>query len=160
MKRKCMILKDQAGALCGCLIQEADRLICSCRGQLDGDGELVCIGLSGRERTLTVNLRKEETVWPQDGEEVEMAYITKDGELVCATGEHAALRFRTGKPARIDERKKLLPGEQVQPGMGRQSSAQTEDWCMGSEARWPPPPCMLGARYHCGRWRQGDDEDS
>lgn len=158
MRRKCLILKDAQGGLCGYLMQEDGRIVLNRRSGDDRDGTLVCIDSYGRAHRLPMEGQTQEMQWTDEGRALEMVYGEAGGELLFVSGEDAKRAYLSGResgnvcaqgvrdaPEEESMRKEPLQGEEA----AAQSRAQ--------EARWPPPPCMMGARYCGGVWRIGNE---
>lgn len=154
MKRKCLILKDAQGGLCGYLIQEDGRIVLNRRSGVDRSGMLVCFDSLGGVRRLPMEERTQEMQWTDEGRILEMVYGETGGELIFSSGEDAKRAYlssgRETENTRAQGVRAVPEEENVQnePPPEAKTAQRREQ-----ETRWPPPPCMVGARYSGGVWR-------
>ena len=83
------------------------------------------------------------------------AYVCSGGRLLMDTGEAARRAFERAEEAcqsaqRPEGKRKDARGEDVRTHARRQTEGDTIE---AAECRWPPPPCMPGARYVNGAWK-------
>lgn len=141
------VFKTKNGAACGYIIARGKKLCIRltenmknvCLTVLDEDGE----------QTFDGNFGTEETEKTGRGKKLFGAYGVSDGQLVMDTGETARKAFEKRRLAADCEKKKpvLQPADSMKSEPERQTR-KTEK----SERRWPPPPCIPGAKYEKGMW--------
>ena len=96
-----------------------------------------------------------ERAYPAAGSRLMGAYVCSGGRLLMDTGEAARRAFERAEEARqsaqrSERERKDARGEDAKTHARRQTEGDT----IGTaERRWPPPPCMPGARYVNGAWR-------
>lgn len=144
MNRNCLILRDAQGGLWGYVMQEDGRIALHKRSGCTDGGTLVCIGAQGCVRRMAMEEGAQEMHWPDEGARLEAAYGTTGGELLFFSGEEARRAYETNSEAQSqgaqEQNRAPLSGEAAVPNVRQ-------------DARWPPPPCLQGARYCGGVWR-------
>lgn len=109
-------------------------------------------------RTFEGKLDGLESVYPGSGKHLLGAYVCMGEKLLMDTGETARAAFEEAERQRAHARKpgstrKSAQEENRRTEM-RREAVQVENMETGAtERRWPPPPCMPGAKYVNGAWR-------
>ena len=96
-----------------------------------------------------------ERTYPAAGSRLMGAYVCSGGRLLMDTGEAARRAFERAEEACQPAQR---PEGEGQDARGEDARAHTrrqneENVIEAAERRWPPPPCMPGARYVNGAWR-------
>lgn len=96
-----------------------------------------------------------ERTYPAAGSRLMGAYVCSGGRLLMDTGEAARRAFERAEEAcqpaqRPEGEGQDACGEDAETHARRQTEGDTIG---AAERRWPPPPCMPGARYVNGAWR-------
>ena len=96
-----------------------------------------------------------ERTYPAAGSRLMGAYVCSGGRLLMDTGEAARRAFERAEEACQPAQR---PEGEGQDACGEDARAHTrrqneENTIEAAERRWPPPPCMPGARYVNGAWR-------
>lgn len=96
-----------------------------------------------------------ERTYPAAGSRLMGAYVCSGGRLLMDTGEAARRAFERAEEACQSAQR---PEGEGQDARGEDARAHTrrqneENAIEATERRWPPPPCMPGARYVNGAWR-------
>lgn len=96
-----------------------------------------------------------ERTYPAAGSRLMGAYVCSGGRLLMDTGEAARRAFERAEEACQPAQR---PEGEGQDARGEDARAHTrrqneENTIEAAERRWPPPPCMPGARYVNGAWR-------
>lgn len=159
MKAKCLILKDSQGCLVGYFLQEESKLVFKSRkGKMDGC-QMVCVDDSGRRHILTLKDEWGEIPFLEPDVQIEAAYGLKGNELIWASGEAAKRAYEADQAARREQANadvRQTMADAPTDSLPEREAAENPLQAF-SQMRWPPPPCMPGARYEQGRWRTGDD---
>lgn len=159
MKAKCLILKDPRGCLGGYFLQEESKLVFKSRqGKLDGC-QMVCVDDSGRRHTLTVKDEWDEIPFLEPDTQIEAVYALKGNELIWVSGEAAKRAYEADQAAhreKADADARQAMEDAPADSLPERETAENPTQAI-SQMRWPPPPCMPGARYEQGRWRTDDD---
>lgn len=155
MNRKCLILKDMQGSLCGYLLQEDGKIDLKRRAEAVQGGTLVCIDVQGRTCRLSLEEGTEEMQWADEGEELKLVYGVTGGGLMFVSGEDARRAYDANRET--ENRGIQSVRIVVQEVRKRQNEPPPGEWAAVQnrmmEIRWPPPPCLQGARYSGGRWQ-------
>ena len=96
-----------------------------------------------------------ERAYPAAGSRLMGAYVCSGGRLLMDTGEAARRAFERAEEAyqpaqRPEGEGQDAHGEDARAHARRQNE---ENAIEAAERRWPPPPCMPGARYVNGAWK-------
>ena len=96
-----------------------------------------------------------ERTYPAAGSRLMGAYVCSGGRLLMDTGEAARRAFERAEEACQPAQR---PEGEGQDACGEDARAHTrrqneENTIEAAERRWPPPPCMPGARYVNGAWK-------
>lgn len=84
------------------------------------------------------------------------AYVCAEGKLLMETGEAARSAFEQAQ-------RRILPARTTRKEERRRETENQREWKRESiktetaERRWPPPPCMPGAKYVNGAWRISEE---
>ncbi len=177
---KSFVMKRPDGSLAGYLIQESDGRACFRAHALPEEGaRLTLVFRNGTQASRAVSGERE-AAWIERSGDVEAAFVAREGKLLMSTGERGrkayeaalerdeARRRSTERREREAAVRKLADvQEKAADEAPDQEPERTEPaFCEEKkvpqtapnvdalpERRWPPPPCMPGARYEEGRWR-------
>lgn len=145
------VLKRRNGEACG-YVMAMDKEVRVRLPNEKGTAKMAVI-YADQTQTLEGMLDGLERTYPVAGSRLLGAYVCSDGRLLMDTGEAARRAFERAEEARQfaqrPERKDAR-GEDVQTHARRQTEENTIE---AAERRWPPPPCMPGARYVNGAWK-------
>lgn len=159
MKAKCLILKDSQGCLGGYFLQEESKLVFKSRkGKMDGC-QIICVDDSGRRHILTVKDEWNEIPFSETDAQIEAVYGLKENELIWTSGEAAKRAYEADQAVRreqTDADARQTMADAPTGGLPEREIERNPKQAI-SQLRWPPPPCMPGARYEQGLWRTNDD---
>ena len=142
------VLKRRNGEACG-YVMARDKEV---RVRLPNEKGTAKMAVIYVDQTQTIEgmLDGLERTYPAAGSRLLGAYVCSGGRLLMDTGEAARRAFERAEEVR----------QSAQRPEGKRKDAwtharrQTEGDTIGAaERRWPPPPCMPGARYVNGAWK-------
>ena len=173
------VLKRPDGALAGYLMVQRDSLRLRASGIPAEGGELTLTDERGREDRRRLCATDKEQTLHGTGGEVVSAYVLGGGRVLLATDAKALLAAQRALAMQQAERENAgnrVPGgrarqetaplsgdarkahEQPAPDAAAEPPPQRADgaerrWADAlAMRRWPPPPCVMGARYAGERW--------
>ena len=110
----------------------------------------IAVIYADQTQTLEGMLDGLERTYPAAGSRLMGAYVCSGGRLLMDTGEAARRAFERAEEACQSAQRPEGEGKDA----GTHARCQTEENAIeAAERRWPPPPCMPGARYVNGAWR-------
>mgnify|MGYP004533057533 FL=1 len=142
------VLKTKSGAACGYIMARDEKL--RIRLNADGTDMQLTVLYEDEEQTFSCNADGLEIEKPGRRKKLLGAYGTAGEQLAADTGEAARKAFEIRKTEAKREQKihRLHTAQPVQENP-EQETQKTKT----AERRWPPPPCMPGAKYAKGSWR-------
>ena len=150
-----LLLRDEAGRMSGYVQLCAGALRCRVTAGAAEPMELLVGYADGGGQTFGLAADGGEQTWPVPPCTLRGACVLSEGHVLCATDEAARL---AGRRALLDRQ----PGRPCKAQDSLQESGEREaDACVTRKAadevafpqrRWPPPPCLAGARYDGGAW--------
>ena len=147
------VLKRRNGEACG-YVMARDKEV---RVRLPNEKRTAKMAVIYADQTQTLEgmLDGLERTYPAAGSRLLGAYVCSGGRLLMDTGEAARRAFERAEEAcqsaqRTDGERKDARGEDARTHARRQTEGDTIE---AAERRWPPPPCMPGARYANGAWK-------
>lgn len=155
---KSFVMKRPDGALAGYLMQGDGEIRFRANALPDVGAALTLVFAGGAQERREARGERE-MVWPDQGKDVEAAYVAGGETLLMCTGEQGRRAFHAAQAREKARRQeKTQAGRQAPPETAQEpeaagSGAQREAKYAMPERRWPPPPCLPGARYRQGGWR-------
>lgn len=173
------VLKRPDGALAGYLMVQRDSMRLRASGIPAAGGELTLTDEHGRESRRRLCATEKEQALHGTGGEVVSAYALGGGRVLLATDAGALLAARRALAKQQAEQEDAggrrtgrrpqpetapLPGDarKAHEQLALDAAAELPRKCAGGAERrwadalamrrWPPPPCVMGARYAGGRW--------
>lgn len=138
------VLKRRNGEACG-YIMARDKEVRVRLPNEKGTAKMAVI-YADQTQTLEGMLDGLERTYPAAGSRLLGAYVCSGGRLLMDTGEAARRAFERAEEA--------CQSAQSPEGKRKDARRQTEgNTIEAAERRWPPPPCMPGARYVNGAWK-------
>lgn len=177
---KSFVMKRPDGSLAGYLIQESDGRTCFRAHALPEEGARLTLVLRNGTQASRAVSGEREAAWTERGGDVEAAFVSREGKLLMSTGERGRKAYEAAlerdearrraakrreeaaaarKPADVQEKAEdEAPGQEpdrMETALCEAGSTPQTDPNADAlpRRRWPPPPCMPGARYEEGRWR-------
>ena len=171
------VLRQPGGTMAGYMTAGREEVRLRAQGIPAAGGELTLLDAHGGRTVRALACDAREQALPGVAGEIAGAYAIGGGRLLFATdaqamdaGERALLmrgrRAAGGKDARKAVHEKAAPAGGAEADGRRQadderdlektgslSSARDERMDALPQRRWPPPPCLRGARYAGGRWQ-------
>lgn len=147
------VLKRRNGEACG-YVMARDKEVRVRLPNEKGTAKMAVI-YADQTQTLEGMLDGLERTYPAAGSRLLGAYVCSGGRLLMDTGEAARRAFERAEEAcqsaqRPEGKRKDARGEDARTHAGHQAEGDTIE---AAERRWPPPPCMPGARYVNGAWK-------
>ena len=147
------VLKRRNGEACG-YVMARDKEVRVRLPNENGTAKMAVI-YADQTQTLEGMLDGMERAYPAAGSRLLGAYVCSGGRLLMDTGEAARRAFERAEEACQPAQR---PEGEGQDACGEDARAHTrrqneENTIEAAERRWPPPPCMPGARYVNGAWR-------
>ena len=150
-----LLLRDEAGRMAGYVQLCAGTLRCRVTvGAAERAKLLVCYA-DGGAQTCDLSEDGGEQTWPAASGALRGACVLSGGHVLCATdgaaraaGRKALLDRQPRKPREVQEPPKAHD-EQENDVYTIQKTAEEVAF---PQRRWPPPPCLSGARYDGGTW--------
>lgn len=170
------VLRQPGGALAGYMIANRDALQLRASGIPATGGELMLVDAQGAQSRRSLRSTEREQALGGTGGEIAAVYAIGGGRVIFASDAKAlrmaecALAERKKNPVQADGARRKQPAQEEEQcrrpsaaehsggraGQGRSESALKEEGRrrdeMLAQRRWPPPPCLTGARYVGGRW--------
>lgn len=150
-----LLLKDEAGRMTGYVQLCAGTLRCRVTAGAAERAELLVGYADGGAQTCDLAADSGEQTWPAASGALRSACVLSGGHVLCATDEtaraagwKALLDRRPRKPREAQETPKAHD-EQENGACVIQKPAEEVTF---PQRRWPPPPCLSGARYDGGAW--------
>lgn len=148
------VLKRRNGAVCG-YIMARDGQLCARLPDEDGAAQIAAIYEDGI-RTFEGKLDGAESAYPSGGKHLLGAYVCSEGKLLMDTGEAARAAFERAEKRQTPESTRKKTEEDGERISARREAGHAADEPAANgttERRWPPPPCMPGAKYVNGAWQ-------
>lgn len=170
------VLRQPGGALAGYMIANRDALQLRASGIPATGGELTLVDTQGMETRRSLHSTEQEQTLGGTGGEITAVYAIGGGRVLFASDVQAlrtaesALAGRVRNLVQVDRAQRKRPAQEdaQYPGVsaaensgGRSGQKRSESILkeesrrrgeMLEQRRWPPPPCLMGARYVGGRW--------
>lgn len=146
------VLKRRNGEACG-YVMARDKEVRVRLPNEKGTAKMAVI-YADQTQTIEGKLDGMERTYSATGSRLLGAYVCSGGRLLMDTGEAARRAFERAEEARQSAQRpegegKDAHGEDARTHAGHQGEGDTIE---AAERRWPPPPCMPGARYVNGAW--------
>lgn len=171
------VLRQPGGALAGYMIANRDALQLRASGIPAAGGELTLVDAQGTETRRSLHSTEQEQTLGGTGGEIAAVYAIGGGRVLFASDAQALrtaeriLSDRERNPTQAGGAQRKQPAQEDaqsrqfsaaqhsggQPGQERSGSVLKQeggqrDEMPAQQRRWPPPPCLTGARYEGGRW--------
>lgn len=146
------VLKRRNGEACG-YVMARDKEVRVRLPNEKGTAKMAVI-YADQTQAIEGKLDGMERTYPATGSRLLGAYVCSGGRLLMDTGEAARRAFERAEEARqsaqrAEGERKDARGEDARTHESHQAEGDTIG---AAERRWPPPPCMPGARYVNGAW--------
>ena len=142
------VLKRRNGEACG-YVMARDKEVRVRLPNEKGTAKMAVI-YADQTQTLEGRLDGMERTYPAAGSRLLGAYVCSGGRLLMDTGEAARRAFERAEEARQSAQRPEGERKDARTHAGHQAEGDTIG---AAERRWPPPPCMPGARYVNGAWK-------
>ncbi len=142
------VLKRRNGEACG-YVMARDKEVRVRLPNEKGTAKMAVI-YADQTQTLEGMLDGMERTYPATGSRLLGAYVCSGGRLLMDTGEAARRAFERAEEARQSAQRPEGERKDARTHAGHQAEGDTIG---AAERRWPPPPCMPGARYVNGAWK-------
>lgn len=142
------VLKRRSGEACG-YVMARDKEVRVRLPNEKGTAKMAVI-YADQTQTLEGMLDGMERTYPATGSRLLGAYVCSGGRLLMDTGEAARRAFERAEEARQSAQRPEGERKDARTHAGHQAEGDTIG---AAERRWPPPPCMPGARYVNGAWK-------
>ena len=142
------VLKRRNGEACGYVMARNKEVRVRLPNE-KGTAKMAVI-YADQTQTLEGMLDGMERTYPATGSRLLGAYVCSGGRLLMDTGEAARRAFERAEEARQSAQRPEGERKDARTHAGHQAEGDTIG---AAERRWPPPPCMPGARYVNGAWK-------
>lgn len=150
-----LLIRDEAGRMAGYVQLCAGTLRCRVTSGAAERAKLLVCYADGGAQTCDLSADGGEQTWLAASGALRGACVLSGGHVLCATDDAARA---AGRKALLD-RQPRKPREAQEPPQAH--DGQENGTCVipkpaeevtFPQRRWPPPPCLSGARYDGGAW--------
>ena len=150
-----LLLRDEAGRMTGYVQLCAGTLRCRVTAGAAERMELLVGYVDGGAQTCDFAVDGGEQTWPAASGALRGACVLSGGRVLCATDDAARA---AGRKALLDRQPRKPRDTQEPPKAhneqekGARAVRKPSEEVLLPQRRWPPPPCLAGARYDGGAW--------